>query len=101
MRVENVTEADTVEPAREFVIQDTEEKTYRPIPIDVEANPFAYAPEPIPPKVILPLRDSLAGQGPTNGSLILFRLPLDAFANRPLVFKVLGEEGEIEVDIDL
>jgi hypothetical protein len=101
LRVENVTESETVEPARDFVIEDTEERIYRPIPLDTESNPFAYEPEPIPPKEILPHRDSVAGNGPTNGSLILFRLPYDSFANRPLIFKVMGEEGEIEVDIDL
>jgi hypothetical protein len=100
LRVENVTDR-TVDPARDFEIEDTEERTYRPIPLDRQSNPFAYEPHPIAPGRLLPDRDSAAGNGPTNGSLLLFRLPFDAFANRPLVFKVKGEEGSIEVDIDL
>lgn len=100
LRVQNVTD-ETVRPAREFVITDTEERTYRPVPLDDEENAFAYEPEPIPPKEILPRSDSVAGQGPTAGALVLFKLPVDAFANRPLLFHILGEEGERVVDIDL
>jgi hypothetical protein len=100
LRVENVSEQ-PVTPAGEFEIVDTEEQIYRPVTLDREANPFAYAPEPIAPKELLPHRDSAAGNGPTNGSLVLFKLPMDAFANRPLIFKIHGESGEVEVDIDL
>lgn len=100
LRVENVSEKPVL-AAREFEIEDTEERTYRPIPFDAEENPLVYSPATLPPGGLIPDPDSVAGQGPTQGSLVLFKLPIEAFANRPLVFKILGETGEAEVDIDL
>jgi hypothetical protein len=100
LRVQNVSK-EAVEPASEFEIVDSEEQSYTPTELDAEVNAFAYHPEPIPPHELLPSADSVAGQGPTNGSLVLFKLPIDAFANRPLIFKIHSAAGEAHVNIDL
>lgn len=100
LRVENVTD-ETIVPADEFEIVDTEGKVFKPIELDPESNPFAYEPEPIAPDELLPHADSVAGAGLTNGALVLFKLPYEAFDNRPLIFEIHGDERTVEVDIDL
>jgi hypothetical protein len=84
VRVEN----DSDEPrqsATTWEIHDTQEKIYRPIPLDTEINPFAFEKGvEIPPETIWPLSSSAAGQGPIQGSLLLFKLKNDSLQNRPL-----------------
>jgi hypothetical protein len=77
-------------------IHDTQEDIYRPIPIDTEVNGFAYQAGTIPPQTVWPLADSAAGQGPTQGQLLLFKLKLDSLQNRPLELRFsAGPQGEV------
>jgi hypothetical protein len=84
VRVEN----DASEPrpaATSWEIHDTQENVYRPIPLDTEINPFAFDPgTEVPGQEIWPLSNSAAGQGPIQGSLLLFKLKADSLQNRPL-----------------
>lgn len=84
--------------ASEFEISDTLENHYEPVPI---ANVYAYEPETLPEGALLPDPDSTAGNGPTQGALLLFKLPRTALSNRPLKFHIseLGDEGEVDLDI--
>src|ERR671918_1926217 len=84
VRVENVSATETRPAASVWEIHDTQENVYRPIPIDTEINPFAFEPVDVPPKTVIPLTTSAAGQGPTQGLLLLFKLKVDALQNRPL-----------------
>jgi hypothetical protein len=84
VRVQNVSD-DARRAATTWEIHDTQEKVYRPIPLDTNVNVFAFEPgKLVPGNTILPLSSSAAGQGPIQGSLLLFKLKTDSLQNRPL-----------------
>ena len=98
LRVENQTE-ETKTPAEDFEIVDTEGDSYEPVAID---NAYVYDAQPIRPGELYPKTGSTASQGGVRGAMLLFKLPYDAFQNRPLEFKVqpsAGEEGVIDIDV--
>jgi hypothetical protein len=103
VRVENTSEDETRPAASVWEIHDTQENVYRPIPIDTEVNPFAFEPVDVPPKTVIPLATSAAGQGPAQGLLLLFKIPNEAFQNRPLELKFSnggsGQEGTYDLDV--
>jgi hypothetical protein len=100
MRVQNESD-ETVPPARTFEIHDTQENVYRPIPLDTNVNVFAYKPDPIPPKSLIPAPDSAAAEGVIQGSLLLFRMTNESLQNRPLEFVIKGGAGGGEATVDL
>jgi hypothetical protein len=103
VRVQNVSE----EPrpaATTWEIHDTQEKVYRPIPLDTNANVFAFEPGiEVPGNTILPLSSSAAGQGPIQGSLLLFKLKTDSLQNRPLELRFSNggssQTGTYDLDV--
>jgi hypothetical protein len=97
MRVQNTTSEKTLPAADEFEIVDTEENSFKPV--ELESNPFAYAPQDLTPETVLPNENSPAGQGVIQGSLILFKLTTDALQNRPLEFKIQSPASAEEVGI--
>ena len=101
LRVQNASENETITPAREFEIIDSEEKVYRPLPLDTERNAFAYDPQPLDPGDLLPHPDSVIAESQVQGSLLLFKLRYDSLQNRPLEFKIVAPEGEAVVDLDV
>ena len=101
LRVQNTTD-ETIAPANDFQIVDTQEKVYRPIPIDTNVNPFAYKPDPIPPKGLIPEPDSAASENTIQGSLLLFKVKTESLQNRPLEFRFKrgsGTEGVVDLDV--
>jgi hypothetical protein len=102
VRVQNTTD-ETLSPVNTFEIVDTQENVYRPIPLDTDVNVFAYEPQPIPPKSVLPPPDSPAAEGVIQGSLLLFKVTNESLQNRPLEFKIKagGGGGEAVVDLDV
>ncbi len=103
MRAENVG-SEPAPAVREFEIIDTQEKIYRPVPLDTEINVFAYQPRIIPSQELIPAADSAAATGPIQGSLVLFRLSLESYQNRPLQLRFQsptepGKEGVIDLDL--
>jgi hypothetical protein len=101
VRVENTSEDETRPAADVWEIHDTQENVYRPIPIDTDINPFAFEPVDVPPKTVIPLADTAAGQGPIQGSLLLFKLTVDTLQNRPLELKFSNGGGSDEGTYDL
>ena len=100
MRVKNYSD-ETLMPAEEFTVVDTEENEFRPIPL-ADTNVFAYRPFPLGPDQVKPTPDSAAASGPIQGSLILFRLPVDSLQNRPLKLEIEQAGSETaEIDLDL
>src|SRR3954463_9310039 len=53
MRVKNYSE-ETLTPTGTFTIVDTEGAEFRPVPLNVQSNPFAYVPIPLPHAHVLP-----------------------------------------------
>ncbi len=101
LRVQNETD-EAITPANDFEIVDTQENVYRPIPLDVSANVFAYDPKPIPPHGIVPAPDSAAAQGVVQGSLLLFKVTNSSLQNRPLEFRLKrggGATGVVDLDV--
>jgi hypothetical protein len=101
IRVENPSEDETLPAASQWEIHDTQENVYRPIPIDTEINPFAFEAIDVPPQTVIPLATSAAGQGPIQGSLLLFKLKVDSLQNRPLELKFSNGGGSQEGTYDL
>ena len=99
LRVQNTTSEKTFETAQDFEIVDTQEDTFEPIDYGFEQNVFAYSPRPLGPNAILPNSEEPAGQGPVQGSLLLFKLTTEALQNRPLEFKIKSPENPEEVGI--
>jgi hypothetical protein len=101
IRVQNTTD-ETIAPANDFEIVDTQDKVYRPIPLDTNINPFAYKPDPIAPKGLIPEADSVASEGTIQGSLLLFKVKTESLQNRPLEFRFKrgsGTEGVVDLDV--
>ena len=69
---------------------DTEENEFRPVPL-ADTNVFAFRPTPLGPDEVKPKPDTAAASGPIQGSLILFRLPIESLQNRPLRLEI--EQG--------
>jgi hypothetical protein len=102
MRVEN----DSKQPQRaagSYVIRDTQGNVYRPVQMGPK-NVFAYRPGVLQPKDVLPLPDSAAGENTIQGSMLLFKIPVVNFQNRPLVLEIpppSGAGGTGTVDLDV
>jgi hypothetical protein len=103
VRVENF--SDEARPAADtWEIRDTLDIVYRPIPIDTDTNVFAFQKGiEVPPGVTLPLPSAAAGQGPIQGSLLLFKIKNDSLQNRPLELRfsngAQGEVGSYDLDV--
>jgi hypothetical protein len=102
VRIQN--ESDEPLPAADtWEIHDTQDNIFRPIPVDTEINPFVFAPGDIPPATVWPLADSAAGQGPTQGMLLLFKVTTESLQNRPLELRFsAGPQGQVGTyDLDV
>jgi hypothetical protein len=67
-------------------------------------NPFAYHATVIPAHDQLPMKGSAADLGPTNGLVLLFKVPLTSFDNRPLVLHIVDpasatSQATVELDV--
>jgi hypothetical protein len=82
-----------------FTITDADHQTYDSIPSEsLYAFPLGGEVEA---EEQVPVLDSTPQQGPIEGSLVLFELPDEVSANRPLVLEIEGPEGPAEVTLDL
>jgi hypothetical protein len=64
-------------------ITDTQGNVYRPTLL-AATNPFAYRGGFVPAKGRLPELDTIAANGPTQGSLLLYKIKILSLDNRPL-----------------
>jgi hypothetical protein len=90
-----------------FTIEDTQGNEFHPLALP-EDNVFAYQPRPLKHGACIPEPGSLAANSPTNGALLIFKLPLQALENRPLQLIIesppIGpeqerDEGRVELDV--
>jgi hypothetical protein len=87
--------------ADRFEIEDTQGSKFEPIEL-AEDNIFAYKAEALGGQDCIPEEGTLARSSPTNGSLLIFELPLQTLENRPLQLIITapdGDEGRVELDI--
>lgn len=103
MRVENESETAATSTS-DFTIEDTAGIVYHPTVLTA-SNPFRYTPVRIPPHATIPLEDSTAAFDPTQGQLLLFKLDLSSYQDRPLTLHIASEEPlgppEAKVTLDL
>jgi hypothetical protein len=102
MQVENES-GEPLRPASDIEIVDTQEDIFKPVELE-DSNPFAYrAADPIPGGEIEPVLDSPGFNTANQGSLLLFKLTIDALDNRPLELKMesstTDQTGVIDLDV--
>jgi hypothetical protein len=81
--------------ATEITITDTQNNIYRPL-TPGETNAFAYRGGEVPGKGQVPSPDTIANSGPTQGSLLLFKIQVVSLDNRPLQLKIVDPENAAE-----
>ena len=92
---------DPRETAEHFKVVDNQGNEFEPEELEQD-NAFAYEPAQLDPKECIPEAGSVAQLGPTAGSMLLFRLPLQVTENRPLELEVEGESDEnLTFELDL
>ena len=84
-----------------FTLTDTNGNTYHPIPLDTAINGYAWTSQTLAPFAIEPEPNTTASFGPTQGGLILFKLPTTVYSNRPLTFHIYPPGGEHPASISL
>jgi hypothetical protein len=77
-----------------FVVEDTENNKYYPIPLNPAENPYAWTSQTLQPLGTEPGPDTTANFGPTQGGLLLFKISTSAYANRPLTLYILSPQGQ-------
>jgi len=87
IRVCNPTEDETILSADDFTVIDNQGTEFEPIELP-DDNAFAYNQRELTPGMCIPEDGSVAQQGPTAGSMLLFDFPLEDTENRPLVLEV-------------
>lgn len=101
MRVENDSKK-AERAATSYVIRDTQGNVYRPVAMGPK-NVFAYRGGVVQPKAILPLPGSAAGENTIQGAMLLFKIPVANFQNRPLVLEIPppggGATGSVDLDV--
>ncbi len=86
-----------------FDIVDTQGTRYYPIAINPAVNPYAWTSQTLKHLQTEPAPDTTASYGPTGGGLLLFKLNISAFSNRPLTLEIHapGVPAPSSVSIDL
>jgi hypothetical protein len=84
--------------AQRFYIEDTTGKRFDPVRL---RGVVAYRPLVVKPGDSIPIPGSLARENPTQGGLVLFKIPVGSFANRPLELHIAPPEGGQEATVDL
>jgi hypothetical protein len=92
--------------ASNFEIEDTQGNKFKPLPLPKD-NIWAYRARSLKQNACIPTEGSLPSSGPTNGSLLIFKLPIQTLENRPLDLRITAppnaagerETGLVELDI--
>jgi hypothetical protein len=81
----------TTAKSASFTITDTQPSdVYYPVHA---SNPYAWSGLSLAPNDTEPVPDTTAYTGPTQGGLVLFKLPTSVYANRPLTLHIQGSGG--------
>jgi hypothetical protein len=71
-----------------FDIVDTQGNKYYPLALNPSENPYAWQSMTLQPSGVEPGADTTASFGPTQGRLLLFKLPTQVYSNRPLTLQI-------------
>jgi hypothetical protein len=97
-------QAHTPEPtAGSFTIVDSNGDTFHPLQLNPELNGYAWSSQVLAPSAVEPAPNTTASFGPSQGGLLLFKLPTSVYSNRPLILRILApgvsKPGEISLDL--
>jgi hypothetical protein len=81
-----------LQAATNLTISDTQNNVYVPIVPDT-TNEFAYRGGLVPAKSQLPVPESVANSGATQGSLLLYKIQIVSLDNRPLEIKIIDPQN--------
>lgn len=84
-----------------FDIVDTQGRRYYPVPVDTSVNQYAWTARSLDPGAIEPGPDTTASFGPTQGGLLLFKMPTTIYDNRPLILEIRAPSGKVWGTISL
>ena len=89
--------------ASNLTISDTQGNTYTPV-LPSQANSYAYRGGMVPAKSLLPIPNSTASFGQTQGALLLYKIQIVSLDNRPLEIKIANpsdpaETASAELDV--
>lgn len=89
--------------AGSFDITDTSGNIYHPVTLNPQVNQYAWISQTLRPLGTEPAPDTTASFGPTQGGLILFKLPTAVYNNRPLTLEipVPGSSRKATISLDL
>lgn len=82
-------------------IVDTQGNTYYPTRLDSSINQWAWTDETLQPSGTQPAPNTTAFYGPTQGGLVLFKLPSSIYANRPLTLQIHAPDSSQTSTISL
>ncbi len=100
MRVENQTD-EPQQAADQYAVKDTQGTIFRPVTMGRD-NVFAYRGGTVGPHDLLPVADTAAAQGTIQGSMLLFKIPVKNFENRPLSLEIENSAvSGVRADVDL
>jgi hypothetical protein len=102
MQVYNNTSASHL-TASTVTISDTQGNTYAPVLPD-QTNQFAYRGATLAANGRLPVPDSIAAAGPTQGALLLYKIQINSLDNRPLTVRIVdpndaSQTASAELDV--
>jgi len=100
IRVENESE-EAIPSARTFLVEDTQGNEFEPVETE---NVFAYRPEMVRGRGYIPNQERLQAYAGSQGSLLLFKIPLASLDNRPLELTVKSPNDSrrtARVDLDV
>ena len=84
-----------------FDIVDTLGNHYYPVALNTTLNPYAWTAQTLAPGAVEPGPNTVASFGPTQGGLLLFKLPQTIYDNRPLTLEIRGPSGRVWGTISL
>ncbi len=84
-----------------FEVTDTQGNVYRPLKLDTYVNPFAWTAQTLKPLQTEPGPNTVMSQGSTGGGLLLFKMSVSVYANRPLTLYILGADNQKLASISL
>ncbi len=87
--------------ARDFRITDSNGDAFYPLHLEA-TNGYAWTQQLLAPGAVAPAPNTTASFGPTQGGLLLFKLPTTVYSNRPLTLEIFapgGEKGAISLDL--
>ncbi|HWI22260.1 MAG TPA: hypothetical protein VNT22_06555 [Baekduia sp.] len=101
VRAHNDSKTESHRTASSFRIEDTTGSEFTPLSVPADANPHAWHETELGPEATFPEQNTTAGGSTTAGAVLLFKIPTDTFARRPLELHIEAPDGSGDAVVDL